>query len=175
MKRLGVLALWLLIGGCATLQYYRPEATAQLKNAQGNTVGVVALWEDVGGVRVFADVRGIPPGPHGIHLHAVGKCEPPDFTSAAGHFNPEGKKHGLLSPQGPHAGDLPNLIVAADGTGQLNYLARGTTLGPGAGSLFDTDGTSVMIHAGPDDYETDPAGNSGARIACGVIQKAPKP
>jgi Cu-Zn family superoxide dismutase len=81
----------------------------------------------------------------------VGKCEPPDFTSAAGHFNPEGKKHGLLSPQGPHAGDLPNLDVAADGTGQLNYLVRAVTLGSGPGSLFDADGTAVVIHAGPDD------------------------
>jgi Cu-Zn family superoxide dismutase len=105
----------------------------------------------------------------------VGKCEPPDFASAAGHFNPEGKKHGLLSPQGPHAGDLPNLPVAADGTGQLNYVARGVTLGSGSGSLFDADGTAVVIHAGPDDHKTDPAGNSGARIACGVIQKVSQP
>jgi len=175
MKRLGVLALWLLIGGCATLPYYRPDATTQLKNAQGDVVGVAALWEDEGGVRVFADVRGLPPGQHVIHLHAVGKCEPPDFTGAAGHFNPEGKKHGLLSPQGPHAGDLANLPVAADGTGQLNYVARGVTLGSGSGSLFDADGTAVVIHAGPDDHKTDPAGNSGARIACGVIQKVSQP
>lgn len=174
MNRLGILALGLLIGGCATLPYSSPQATAELKNTKGDVVGVAAFWEDEGSVRVFADVRGIAPGQHGIHLHAVGKCEPPDFTSAAGHFNPEGKKHGLLSPQGPHAGDLPNLDVAADGTGQLNYLVRGVTLGSGPGSLFDADGTAVVIHAGPDDYKTDPAGNSGARIACGVIQKVPQ-
>ncbi len=173
MKRLGILLLGLLIGGCATMPYSRPDATARLKNSKGDPVGVAALWEDEGGVRFFADVRGIPPGQHGIHLHAVGKCEAPDFTSAGGHFNPTGKKHGLANPDGPHAGDLPNITVGADGTGQLNYLVPGVTLGSGAGSLFDAGGTAVVIHAGPDDYTTDPAGNSGARIACGVIQKEP--
>ena len=173
MKRLGILILGLLIGGCASLPYARPDATAQLKNAQGTMVGVAALSEDEGGVRFFADVRGLPPGQHGIHLHTAGKCEPPDFTSAGSHFNPAAKKHGLMNPDGPHAGDLPNITVGADGTGQLNYLVRGVTLGSGAASLFDAPGTAVVIHAGPDDYRTDPAGNSGARIACGVIQKAP--
>jgi len=172
MKRPGMLVLGLLIGGCATMSYLRPDATAELKNAQGVVVGFATLSEEQGGVRVFADVRGLPPGPHGTHLHAVGKCEPPDFTSAGGHFNPAGKKHGLGNPDGSHAGDLPNIAVGADGTGQLNYLARGVTLGSGAGSLFGADGTAVVIHAGPDDYWTDPAGNSGARIACGVIKKA---
>jgi Cu-Zn family superoxide dismutase len=172
MKRLGILAPWLLIGGCATLPFSRPDATAQLKNAQGNVVGVAVLRQDEGGVRFFADVRGIPQGQHGIHLHAVGKCEPPEFTSAGGHFNPAGKKHGLANLDGPHAGDLPNLSVGPDGTGQLNYLVPGLTLGSGAGSLFDAPGTAVVIHSGADDYRTDPAGNSGARIACGVIQKA---
>ena len=173
MKRLGILILGLLVGGCATLPYTRPDATAQLKNAQGTMVGVAALSEDEGGVRFFADVRGLPPGQHGIHLHTAGKCEPPDFTSAGSHFNSAAKKHGLINPDGPHAGDLPNITVGADGTGQLNYLVRGVTLGSGAASLFDAPGTAVVIHAGPDDYRTDPAGNSGARIACGVIQKAP--
>jgi Cu-Zn family superoxide dismutase len=172
MKRLGILILGLLIGGCASLPYTRPDATAQLKNAQGTMVGVAALSEDEGGLRFFADVWGLPPGQHGIHLHAAGRCEPPDFTSAGGHFNPAAKKHGLMNPDGPHAGDLPNITVGADGTGQLNYLVRGVMLGSGAGSLFDADGTAVVIHAGPDDHRTDPAGNSGARIACGVIQKA---
>jgi Cu-Zn family superoxide dismutase len=172
MKRFGMLALALLVGGCATLGFSRPEATAELKNAKGEVVGTTNFWADDGGVRLVTDVRGLPPGPHGFHLHAVGKCDPPGFTSAGGHFNPTGKMHGMLNPRGPHAGDLPNLDVGADGTGRLKYVARGVTLGAGPGSLFDGNGTAVVIHAGPDDYKTDPAGNSGARIACGVVRKA---
>ena len=102
----------------------------------------------------------------------MGKCEPPEFTTAGSHFNPEGKKHGLSNPEGPHAGDLPNLDVAADGTGQVHYLATKVTLNPGPASLFDADGTAVVVHANADDHFTDPTGNSGGRIACGVIQKA---
>ncbi|MBI2114289.1 MAG: superoxide dismutase family protein [candidate division NC10 bacterium] len=173
MKRLWIVLVGVLFAGCATLPYARPQATADLKNAKGDVVGTAALWEDEGGVRVFAEVRGLPPGRHGIHLHAVGKCDPPEFATAGAHFNPEGKKHGLANPQGPHAGDLPNLDVAADGTGQVHYLARRVTLAPGPASLLDADGTAVVVHAGADDHVTDPTGNSGGRIACGVIQKAP--
>jgi Cu-Zn family superoxide dismutase len=171
MRALWILALGFTLGGCATLPYTNPQATADLKNAKGEPVGVVALLEDEGGVRFFASVRGLPAGKHGIHIHGLGKCEPPEFTSAGGHFNPTGKKHGLYNPQGPHAGDLPNLDVGADGTGQVHYVLRGVTLGSGPTSLLRGDGTSVVIHANADDYSTDPAGNSGARIACGVIQK----
>lgn len=173
MKRPWLLVVGLILGGCATLPYVRPDAMADLKNAKGEVVGMAALWADEGGVRFFADVRGISPGKHGIHLHAVGKCEPPEFTTAGAHFNPEGKKHGLRNPEGPHAGDLPNLDVAPDGTGQLHYVARRVTLGAGAASLFDADGTAVVVHANADDEFTDPTGNSGGRVACGVIGKAP--
>jgi Cu-Zn family superoxide dismutase len=173
MKGLGLLLTVLLLGGCATWPFFRPQATAELKNAKGEVVGMASFREEGGGVRVLAEVRGLPPGQHGIHLHAVGKCVPPQFTSAGAHFNPTGKKHGLQNPQGPHAGDLPNMNVAADGTGKLNYVASGVTLGSGPGSLFGADGTAVVIHASPDDQKTDPAGNSGARIACGVIQRKP--
>ena len=161
-----------MLSGCAMLPYTRPQAIADLKNAKGEAVGVAEIFEDEGGVRFFADVRGLPPGKHGIHIHAVGKCEPPEFTSAGAHFNPMGKKHGLLNPEGPHAGDLPNLDVLADGTGQVHYVRTGATLGTGANSLLEGNGTSVVIHANADDYSTDPTGNSGGRIACGVIKKA---
>ncbi len=171
MRGCWILAMGLLLGGCATLPYTRPQATADLKNAKGETVGTAAILVDEDGVRFFADARGLPPGKHGIHIHAAGKCEPPEFTSAGAHFNPTGKKHGLYNPEGPHAGDLPNLDVAADGTGQVHYVLHGVTLGSGPTSLLGGDGTSVVIHANPDDYGTDPAGNSGARIACGVIQQ----
>jgi Cu-Zn family superoxide dismutase len=116
-------------------------------------------------------VNNLPPGKHGFHIHAVGKCDPPDFQSAGGHFNPFGKKHGLKNPEGPHAGDLPNLEVGPDGKGKLETTVGGLTLGKeGLATLFGSNGTAVVIHAGPDDEKTDPAGNSGARIACGVIK-----
>lgn len=173
MKRLGLLLAGFLLSGCATSPWFTPQATADLKNAKGERVGTAAFWESRRGLRFFADVRGIAPGKHGIHLHAVGKCDPPEFTTAGAHFNPHGKKHGLSSPEGPHAGDLPNLDVARDGTGQLHYIVPRVTLAEGLASLFDADGTAVVIHANPDDEFTDPTGNSGGRVACGVLTKAP--
>lgn len=144
-------------------------ATATLQNAQGQTVGSAMLAEVAGGVRITLQARNLLPGPHGIHLHAVGRCDPPDFTSSGGHFNPTGQQHGLQNPQGPHAGDLPQLVVAANGT--VNYTAINTmvSLSPGQRSLLDGDGTAVVIHADADDQVTDPTGNSGGRIACGVL------
>ncbi len=171
MKTLGILGVGLLLAGCATLQDSSPQATAQLKNARGEVVGTANFWEDAGGVRILAQVQGIPPGTHGIHLHAVGKCDPPEFTTAGGHFNPGNRKHGLRSPEGPHAGDLPNLQVAADGKGRMEYVTKLVTLAAGPTSLFDADGTAVVVHAGADDEVSDPAGNSGGRIACGVLTK----
>jgi Cu-Zn family superoxide dismutase len=117
-------------------------------------------------------VKGLPSGKHGFHLHAVGKCDPPEFTTAGAHFNPGRKRHGLKSAQGPHAGDLPNLEVGADGSGKLEYVTKLVTLGSGPASLFDADGTALVIHANPDDDVTDPTGNSGGRIACGTLRKA---
>ena len=170
-----IFVLALILAGCATLQYGSPEATAELKNAKGEVVGTARFWEDANGVRIMVQVRGISPGKHGTHVHAVGKCDPSEFTTAGGHFNPGGKKHGLRSPVGPHAGDLPNLEVAADGTGQLEYVTKLVTLAPGPTSLFDTDRSALVVHANPDDDITDPTGNSGGRIACGIIRKAPQP
>lgn len=147
-----------------------PAATATLRDAQGKPVGTATLTPADGGVKISVTVSGIAPGLHGFHVHAVGKCEGPDFKSAGGHFNPTSKEHGLENPKGSHAGDMPNLSVGADGTGKGDFLARGASLGAGAGSLFPEGGTAVVLHAAPDDMKSDPAGNAGARIACGVIE-----
>jgi Cu-Zn family superoxide dismutase len=145
-------------------------ATAELMNPEGRVVGIAVITESPEvGVRITLNAYGLPPGPHGFHIHAVGKCEPPDFKSAAGHFNPYGRKHGLRNPEGNHAGDLLNLMVDPDGTAAALRTAP-ATLGPGKGSLMEADGTAIVIHRGPDDYMTDPAGEAGPRIACGVIR-----
>ena len=116
-------------------------------------------------------VTGLPAGVHGIHIHTVGMCQGPNFASAGGHFNPLMKKHGKDNPDGMHAGDLPNFNVGANGKGKATMTAAMVTLGDGMNSLFHPGGTALVIHAGPDDYKTDPAGNSGDRIACGVVEK----
>ncbi len=160
------IAAWILAAGTS------PSARTTLRDGRGRDVGTAAFAPSKGGVKVSVKVAGLPPGTHGIHIHAVAKCEPPDFKSAGGHFNPAGKKHGLHNPEGAHAGDLPSLAVGADGTAQASFTARGTTLESGKGSLFGPEGTALVIHADPDDGKTDPAGNSGARIACGVIERS---
>ncbi len=149
-----------------------PAARAVLKDAQGNAVGTATFSPGKGGVKIAVQVAGLPPGRHGIHIHAAGKCEPPDFKSAGSHLNPLGKKHGLHNPEGSHAGDMPNLLVGDDGKARATFTAKGVTLGEGDGSLFGPAGTALVIHADPDDERTDPAGNSGARIACGVVEKS---
>jgi superoxide dismutase, Cu-Zn family len=148
-----------------------PSGEASLKSADGKDVGKATFTPTQGGVKVEVQVADVPPGKHGIHVHAVGKCEAPDFKSAGGHFNPTAKKHGLKNPEGAHAGDMPNLDVGKDGKAKATFTAKGATLAEGEGSLFGPDGTALVIHADPDDEKTDPAGNSGARIACGVIEK----
>jgi Cu-Zn family superoxide dismutase len=148
-----------------------PSARAVLKNADGAEVGTATFAPVKGGVRVHVTASGLSPGKHGIHIHAVGKCDPPDFASAGGHFNPAGKKHGLHNPEGAHAGDLPNLAVSKGGKASATFTARGATLSDGPSSVLGAEGTSLVIHEKPDDEKTDPAGNSGARIACGVIEK----
>ena len=125
--------------------------------------------EGPGGVIIDIDVKGLTPGLHAVHVHAVGKCEGPAFTSAGGHFNPAQKKHGLKSPEGPHAGDMPNMYIAKNGTGRFEVLADNITLKAGDRSVFDADGSALVVHAGADDDVTDPTGNAGDRAACGVI------
>ena len=160
--------LLLLVWGCGESA---PKAKATLVNAQGQKVGEAQLEDTGQGVKITLKVENLPPGPHAFHIHEKGLCDPPDFMTAGGHFNPFHKQHGMKNPAGPHAGDLPNLVVGADGKETLEAIASRVTLKPGQNSLFQPGGTSLVIHAGPDDYTTDPAGNAGARIACGVITK----
>jgi Cu-Zn family superoxide dismutase len=173
MKRLVVLvSLMLACAGCATVGPTTPgAATADIKNAGGQSIGTATLTEASGAVRIVVDVKGLPPGAKGVHIHEVGKCDPPQFNAAGAHFNPTSKQHGLMNPQGPHAGDLPNITIAADGRGRLESTTDRITLGAGPTSIFDADGSAIVIHAAPDDFVTDPTGNSGGRSACGVIVK----
>ena len=148
------------------------RASAVLKDASGKEVGRAVFTATPSGALLDLKLDGVQPGVHALHIHAVGKCDPPDFKSAGPHFNPDRTKHGIMSPEGPHAGDLPNVHVPADGKLEVEFLDPVVTLSQEA-ALLDADGSSIVIHAGPDDYKTDPAGNSGDRIACGVITAAP--
>lgn len=140
-------------------------ATASLKMANGTAAGSATATESADGIAVTVSVNGIPAGPHGVHVHMTGKCEGPKFETAGGHWNPASAQHGLDNPKGSHAGDMPNLTVADDGTGNLNFTLKGATLA----QLLDADGAAFVVHAGQDDQKTDPSGNSGDRIACGVF------
>jgi superoxide dismutase, Cu-Zn family len=147
-------------------------ASAAIMDAAGDPVGVAMFTQETGGVRISLQARGLPPGPHGIHIHEVGRCEPPGFTSAGDHFNPAGREHGLDNPRGAHAGDLPNLQVDASGTASYSAVDPRVSLqAGGANSLFGPNGTALVIHADADDQMSNPSGNSGSRIACGVIQR----
>ena len=145
------------------------HASAALLDPAGNVVGEAKFTEDAAGkLHVNVKVEGITPGLHGIHLHTVGSCSP-TFAAAGGHHNPLARQHGLDNPSGAHSGDLPNLVVNGAGRGHLDAVSDRATLSPGPATLFDADGSSVIIHAAEDDQMTDPTGNSGGRIACGVI------
>ncbi|MEZ5828443.1 MAG: superoxide dismutase family protein [Hyphomicrobiales bacterium] len=144
------------------------KATAVLIDPDGNEVGTVTLFEAPSGVLLDVDLTAVPPGDHAFHIHETGKCEAPDFKSAGGHFNPEEDKHGLLNKAGPHAGDMPNIHVPETGKLRIEILNQRIDLNDG---LLDDDGSAIVIHEGPDDYITDPAGDAGPRIACGVITK----
>ena len=144
-------------------------AKASLKDASGKDVGTVQLRQTPHGVLLKMSLKGVAPGEHAFHIHAVGKCEPP-FTSAGGHFNPASKKHGMEAAEGSHAGDMPNLHIPANGELTIGIANPMISLVKGQpSSVFDADGSSIIIHAGPDDYKTDPTGNAGDRIVCGVI------
>jgi Cu-Zn family superoxide dismutase len=146
-------------------------ASARLVGADGQPVGWARFTEDAAGrLHVNVQVDGMTPGAHGIHLHAIASCVGPAFTSAGGHHNPLGAQHGLDNPLGAHAGDLPNLEVNVAGRGHLQATTDRATLTLGPVGLFDGNGSTIVIHAGPDDQVTDPTGNSGARVACGVIE-----
>lgn len=165
--------LALSLAACATTAGgagEEPTASAVLRDAAGKTVGTARLADTEAGVRVSLNASGLPAGPKGFHVHTVGKCEAPKFESAGGHWNPTAKQHGFDNPAGAHGGDLRNLDVAADGTGRLEGVLAGARLRDGAAPLLDADGATLMIHAGADDYRTDPSGNSGGRVACGVVE-----
>lgn len=169
MRRLILIAAF--IGACFVARAGATSlAVAELHNPEGNVVGLATFSEGHDGVRIAVTLTAMPPGVHALHIHAAGSCEAPQFKSAQGHFNPFGRKHGLKSSDGPHAGDLLNITVGPDGTGAAIVTASLVTLEAGENSLLRDGGTALMIHNGPDDYVSDPAGAAGPRIACGIIR-----
>ncbi|MFL0507044.1 superoxide dismutase family protein [Ureibacillus sp. 179-F W5.1 NHS] len=172
-------SVMLLLSGCnlfmeqEKISVAAPEAlkaAAKIINTEGKEIGHMEMTEGADGVLISLGLTEIPEGEHGIHIHEVGKCEKPSFESAGAHFNPLDKQHGINNPKGPHLGDLPNITAEQDGTVQVEFVAKNITLEKGMeNSLFDADGSAIVIHEKADDYVTDPAGNSGGRIACGVI------
>lgn len=147
------------------------STTVNLKNAQGESVGMATLSSADHGVKIKLNLQNLPAGEHAIHVHEAAKCDPPDFKSAGAHFNPDSKHHGLQNPEGPHAGDIPNFTVDAKGKSKATVIAPNVTLGDDPHSVFTGGGTALVIHAKADDNKSDPSGNSGDRIACGVISK----
>ena len=163
---------------CSSLQKRRnsvAQAAAIMYDINGAPIGTADLWQDANGlVNVEIASLALPAGTHGIHFHDVGRCESSGaFATAGGHYNPMGMEHGLENPKGPHAGDNPNIVIPAGGIGNVAFTTDRVSLTPGPRSLFDADGTSLVIHATADDQVTNPSGNSGARIACGVVRALP--
>jgi len=168
LKQAGLAALIL---AATALPASAQSAKATLKTADGKDAGSATLTQTPSGVLIALSVKNLPAGEHAFHVHAVGKCEPP-FTSAGGHFNPDNKKHGLMVMEGHHAGDMPNLHVPANGELQVQMLNTSVTLEKGKpNSLFGPNGTALVIHAVKDDYQTDPTGEAGARMICGVLEE----
>jgi superoxide dismutase, Cu-Zn family len=170
-----IVATSLALGVTAAFAQAKPvtKKSVELKDAKGNSIGTATIVSKGKGVEVKLALKGLPPGEHAVHFHQKPLCDPPDFKSAGGHFNPTGKQHGFDNPQGHHAGDMPNFTVKPNGTAKATVKDEDVVLGTGSesNSLFANGGTSIMIHAKADDMKTDPAGNSGDRIACGAIMQ----
>ena len=164
MRVLWMIAASATMTGCAMNDELGPVEgpSIALVNGAGQSIGAVQAEPRSGGTYLRIAAQQLSPGDHGLHLHAVGRCDGPSFQTAGAHWNPAGRQHGHANPAGAHAGDLPNLSASANGRGAINFLVAG-------GTLADADGTSLVVHANPDDYKTDPSGNSGDRIACAVI------
>lgn len=163
------LAILAMMGFAGTIGVSAQMKHVDLADAKGNNVGMAMISPAKGGgVSIDLTLKGLPPGEHALHLHEVAKCEPPTYKSAGAHFNPAKKKHGVLNPDGPHAGDMANFKVAANGTAQTTITNKNVTMNSGANSIL---GTALVIHQGADDMKTDPTGNAGDPIACGAITK----
>jgi Cu-Zn family superoxide dismutase len=172
MRIRGLLIVPAVLFATAAFGQAAPQhAHADLLNAQGQKIGTAMLTPASGGVQIELTVSQLPPGTHAFHIHGAGKCDPPDFKSAGPHFNPYGKQHGKDNPNGAHAGDLANFDADASGNATVSTLAASVTLGDGPNSLFHEGGSALVIHEKADDYKTDPTGNAGNRLACGVVQK----
>ncbi|NNM76640.1 superoxide dismutase family protein [Sphingomonas sp. ID1715] len=166
----GVIILGLAASACMTDTGVRSETPsgvvqAMLSAADGSARGTAQFRQAADGIRVHVEATGLNPGVHGIHVHTTGQCAAPDFATAGPHWNPTGRQHGRENPQGAHHGDLPNITIGADGRGTLDFTLPAAELE----GLFDPDGAAIVVHANADDGRTDPSGNSGGRIACGVV------
>ena len=167
--------------GCARSAYEQhdgsvdlmdPGASAEMRLADGTAIGTLRLTERAaGGIRITGSLLRIAAGPHGIHVHAVGRCDAPSFESAGGHFNPLALEHGLENPRGPHAGDAPNIAADAQSRASVDLVVLHASLKTGPANILDADGAAVVVHAQLDDQRTNPSGNSGDRIACGVVRR----